>query len=303
MRRPMGLNMAVLGFVEGPTPLFLHCTAAQRERYLDPLMRGEKASAFCLTEPQAGSDVAAIATRAVREGDHYILNGTKTFVTGGAMADFYQVFARTSDDSQAGLSGISCFLVDRQLPGVTLGSPQISLSADGGQCEVLFENVRVPSMNLVGEEGEGFGLAMGNIGHTRVNIGGMCVGLGTYLLDRMVDYAKQREAFGRPIGKQGQIQYYIAESATELYAMENMVLHCSWRIDCGEDAIKETSMVKLYCTEALFRIADRAIQVHGGNGLMRELPLERIFRFARVLRIPEGSSEIQRWTICKMLGL
>ncbi|MHB8584275.1 MAG: acyl-CoA dehydrogenase family protein [Thermoplasmatota archaeon] len=303
MRRPLGLSMAVLGFVDGPTPLFLHCDEQQKKRYLEPLMRGEKMSAFCLTEPQAGSDVSHIETRAVRKGDAYVLRGTKTFVTGGPYADFYQVFAKVDGSSQKALDSITCFLVDRDSAGLSLGSAQLSLAADGAQCEVILDDVEVPVDNRVAREGEGFRLAIGNIADTRVNIGGMCVGLAEFLIDQMVRYANEREAFGRPIGKQGQIQYYIAESAAELYAMENMALHCAWKIDQGLDAIKETSMLKLYATESLFRIADRAIQVHGGNGLMRELPLEKIFRFARVLRIPEGTSEIQRWTIAKELGL
>lgn len=299
--RGLGLNMAALAFVEGPSPLFLRMTPEQQDKWLRPLVRGEQSSAFCLTEPNAGSDVAALEATATRDGDAYVLNGTKTFVTNGPYADFLQVFAKT--DPAAGLAGLSCFIVPRDAPGLAMGSVQNSIMNDGGQCEWVLRDCRVPAENLVGEEGDGFALAIGNIGDTRVTIGGQCVGLAEHCVQRMVAYANERRAFGKPIGKQGQLQAMVADSATEAYAMDNMVLNTCWRMDQGLDVVKESSMVKLYCTEALFRIADRAVQVHGGNGLMREVGLERVFRFARLLRIPEGTSEIQRWTIAKTMGL
>ncbi|HUR69069.1 MAG TPA: acyl-CoA dehydrogenase family protein [Candidatus Thermoplasmatota archaeon] len=301
MQHGIGLNMAALSFVEGPTPLFLKMSAAQQKAWLAPMMRGERTSAFCLTEPGAGSDVAAIETRAVRQGDEYVLNGTKSYITNGPYADHLQVFAKT--DPSAGLYGISCFMVPTDAPGVERGAVQQSILNDGGQCEYHLRDVRVPIDARVGDEGEGFSLAIGNIGDTRVTIGGQAVGLAERLLHQMVEYAQQRAAFGRPIGKQGQLQSYIADSATEIYAADNMVLNTCWRIDNGMDVVKESSMVKLYCTEMAFRVADRAVQVHGGSGLMKEVGLEKAFRFARLLRIPEGTSEIQRWTIAKTLGL
>ena len=301
MKRGVGLNMAALAFVEGPSPLFLRMTPEQQDKWLRPLMRGEQSSAFCLTEPNAGSDVSALETTAVRDGDAYVLNGTKTFVTNGPYADFLQVFART--DPAAGLAGLSCFIVPRDAPGLAMGGVQATLLDDGGPCEFVLTDCRVPAGNRVGEEGDGFALAIGNIGDTRVTLGGQCVGLAEHCLDRMVAYAGQRRAFGKPIGKQGQVQAMVADSAIDLYAMENVVLNACWRMDRGLDVVKESSIVKVYCTEALFRVADRAVQVHGGNGLMREAGLERVFRYARLLRIPEGTSEIQRWTIAKTLGL
>ncbi len=301
MKHGLGMNMEVLSFVEGPSPLFQHMTDEQKAKWLHPLVKAEVSSAFALTEPGAGSDVGAIAMTAMKDGDEYVLNGTKSYVTWGPYADFVQVFAKTDPD--AGLNGISCFIVEKGTPGFTRGKPQETLLTDGAQCELVFEDCRVPAGNLIGAEGMGFLLAIGNIGDTRVTIGGQCVGLAEYLIGKMVEYANQRTAFGRPIGKQGQIQNYIAESEVERYAMENMMLNCCWRIDQGMDVMKESSIVKYYCTEALFRIADRAIQVHGGVGLMKEMPLERIFRFARLLRIPEGTSEVQKWTVAKALGL
>lgn len=301
MKHGLGLNMAVLSFVEGPTPLFMKMTPEQQRTWLAPMMRGERTSGFALTEPGAGSDVGAIETRAVRDGDEYVLNGTKTYITNGPYADHLQVFAKTDPDG--GLYGISCFMVPIDAAGVERSAIQQSILNDGGQCEYHLRDVRVPVAARVGDEGEGFSLAIGNIGDTRVTIGGQAVGLAEHLVDRMVQYAQQRAAFGKPIGKQGQIQSYIAESATEAYAADNMVLNTCWRIDQGMDVVKESSMVKLYCTEMAFRVADRAVQVHGGVGLMKETGIERAFRFARLLRIPEGTSEIQRWTIAKTLGL
>ncbi len=301
MKHGLGLNTAVLASVEGPTPLFLAMTDEQKEAFLHPMIAGEETSAFCLTEPGAGSDVGAITARAERDGDAYVLNGTKTFITNGPYADHYQVFAKTDPD--AGIHGISCFMVRRDNPGLSLGDAQNSIVNDGEQCEVILEDARVPVEHRVGEEGMGFMLAIRNIGDTRVQIGGMCVGLGHFLVDRMVEYMQEREAFGEPIGKQGQLQFMFANAATKLEAAENLVLRTSWMLDEGQDVMRESSMVKLYCTEVLQELADVAIQVHGGVGLMRELPLERIYRFARMLRIPEGTSEIQRWTIAKSYGL
>ncbi|MHB8604907.1 MAG: acyl-CoA dehydrogenase family protein [Thermoplasmatota archaeon] len=301
MTHGLGLNLPVLSFVEGPTPLHLHMNEAQQKKWLAPLMRGEITSAFCLTEPQAGSDVSNIQTSAVRKGDEYVLNGTKTFVTNGPYADYLQVFAKT--DAAGGLGGVSCFVVPRDTPGLKMGAIQNSILNDGQQCEWILDNAIVPAENRIGEEGEGFYIAIGNIGDTRVTIGGQCVGLAQFSLDAMVAYAQQRQAFGRAIAKQGQIQAMVADSYLDILAAEGILLRTCWLIDKGEDAIRESSASKVFATEMLFRVADRAIQVHGGNGLMHELPLERIFRFARVVRIPEGTSEVQRWTIAKSLGL
>lgn len=301
MRRGLGLNFAILSFVEGASPLFTHMTPDQKAKWLAPLVRGEKTSAFCLTEPEAGSDVAAIRATAVRNGSEWVLNGTKTFVTNGPYADFLQVFAKT--DPAAGIGGISCFIVPRDAPGLRMGAIQNSILNDGAQCEWVMEDCRIPEENLVGAENMGFYLAIGNIGDTRVTIGGQCVGLSEWCIEKMVEYAKQRTAFGKPIGKLGQIQAMVADSAIDATTADLVTLKTCWMIDEGMDVIRESSMTKVHATEALFRIADRAIQIHGGNGLMRELPLERVFRFARLLRIPEGTSEVQRWTIAKTYGL
>lgn len=301
MSHGMGLNLSVLASVEGPTPLFLEMTEEQKERWLHPMIRGEETSAFCLTEPQAGSDVANIQATAERDGNGYVLDGTKQYITNGPYADHYQVFAKTDPDE--GLGGISCFMVERDNPGLQVGDAQNTIVNDGEQCEIILDGARVPEEHRVGDEGGGFWLAIQNIGDTRVQIGGMCVGLAQFCLDEAVDYAQQREAFGKPIGKMGQIQHKVSEMATKLYTAENLTLNCCWKLDEGQDITRESSMVKLYTTEMLEEVASHAMQIHGGLGVMRELPLERIYRFGRMLQVPEGTSEIQRRTIAQSYGL
>ncbi|MDX1611215.1 MAG: acyl-CoA dehydrogenase, partial [Candidatus Thermoplasmatota archaeon] len=187
--------------------------------------------------------------------------------------------------------------------GVEVGEVQQSIVADGMQANVRFQDVDVDADQLVGEPGQGFSLAIRNIGLTRVMIGAMCIGLARFCLDQAVGYAQERRAFGQPIGKLQGVSFPLAEAATELYAAENMLLNCAWKLDQGERCVRESSMVKLYCTEMLYDVADAAVQTHGGAGVMRELPLERVFRWARLIRIPEGTSEVQKHTIAKSLGL
>lgn len=299
--RGLGFHQAVLASVEGPSPMLLAMDEAQRERWLEPLCAGETSVGFCLTEPGAGSDVAGISTQAEKDGDTYTISGTKTFITNGPYADTYEVFARTS--GKRGLDGLSLFMVDRDLDGVEVGDVQQTMLADGMQCDVRFDNVEVDEQALVGPEDGGFMLAIRNIGFTRVLIGAMCVGLAKFCLEEAIGYATQREAWGRPISKNQGVSFPIAEAATEIHAAEQMLLNCAWKLDNDKDITRESSMVKLYCTEMLQEVADTAVQVHGGNGLMRELPIERVFRWGRILRIPEGTSEMQKQTIAKTLGL
>lgn len=291
----------VLASVEGPSPMLTHCSQEQQARWVRPLVRAEKSTAFCITEPGAGSDLNRLSMRAERKNGTYKLNGTKTYITNGPYADFYEVFARTSGET--GLDGITLFLVDRDEPGVEVGGVQQTIVADGLQSEVHFRDVELTEENRVGEEGAGFLYAISNIGYTRVLIGAMCLGYAKYCLDQAVAYARGREAFGRPIGKLQGVSFPLADVATRIYATENMLLNTAWKIDRGDEVIQESSMVKVYATETFFEAADVAVQVHGGAGVMRELPLEQLFRLARMLRIPEGTSEVQRATIAKTLGL
>lgn len=299
--RGFGFHPMVVAGVEGPSPMLMAMDEDQRDRWLRPLCNAEVSTAFCLTEPGAGSDVGKLATRAEPDGDGWRLSGTKTYITNGPYADFYEVFARTSGEE--GLEGLSLFIVDPGADGVEIGEVQQTILADGLQCEVRFDDAYVEPDRLVGPEDQGFMLAIQNIGFTRVLVGALCVGLGRFCLKHAISYANEREAFGRPIGKLQGVSFPIAEAATKLHAAEKMLLDCAWKIDQDQDVVRESSMVKLYCTEILQEIADTAIQVHGGNGLMKELPIERVFRAARVLRIPEGTSEVQKATIAKTLGL
>ncbi len=297
-----GSRMArfALGAHGGPTPILLACNEEQRERFLMPVMRAEKTNCFALTEPGAGSDAAAIQTTAVKDGDNYIINGVKHFITNGPYADFAMVYAVT--DKQLGArGGVTCFLVEKGTPGFSVARVQKTMAGDNLQAELAFQDCVVPSKNILGEVGQGFMLAMRWIGHGRLLIGAMCVGVSDLLLRMSTDYAKQRQQFGKPIASKQAIQWMLSDSATEIYAGRMMLYNAAWKADQGENIIKETSMVKLYATEMVNHIADRALQIHGGMGYMREFPIERIFREVRLLRIVEGTSEIQRFIISRFL--
>lgn len=304
-RHGLGLNVVVLSGPEGPSPMLLQLDGPRREKYLKPLIRGEKTTCFALTEPEAGSDIKNLKTRAEKKGNSYILNGIKTFITNAADADFAQVFAVTDPKTykEHGYLGVTVFLVERDAPGYQIGKINRSIIDDGSQAELIFENCKVPVENAIGQEGMGFYMAMSWLGIGRLNIASWSIGLAHYLLKRCVEYAKLRTAFGKPIGKYQHIREMIATSAAELYATEQMVLNASWKMDQGEPIIAESSMAKWYATNMLYRLADRAVQIHGGMGVMKELPIERIFRFARILRIVEGTDEIQKETIAKSLEL
>lgn len=304
-RHGVGLNTYVLAGPEGPSPMLLDLSEAQRQKYLYPLVKGELTSCFALTEPEAGSDIKNLSAKAEKKGDFYILNGLKTFITNAAHADFAQVFAVTDPRlyKETGYSGVTAFIVDKETPGYKVGRINRSMLDDGSQAELIFENCKIPQENIIGEEHMGFYVAMSWIGMGRLNIAGLCVGLGEYLLEKSVEYATQRTAFGKPISKYQHIRGMLAESAAELYACEQMVLNCAWRLDQGAQIIRESAMVKYFATNMLYRFADRAVQIHGGMGVMKELPIERVFKLARILRIVEGTDEIQKESIAKSLGL
>ena len=299
-RRGSRMTRFALGAHGGPTPILLACNDEQREKFLAPVMRAEKTTCFALTEPDAGSDAAAIRTTAVKDGDNYILNGVKHFITNGPYADFAMVYAVT-DKELGARGGVTCFLVDMDTPGFSVARVQKTMAGDELQAELALEDCIVPAQNILGEIGQGFLLAMRWIGHGRLLIGAMCVGVADLLLKMSTDYAKQRVQFGKPIASKQAIQWMLADTATEIYAARMMVYDAAWKADQGENIVKETSMVKLFATEMVNRAADRALQVHGGMGYMRDLPIERIFREVRVLRIVEGTSEIQRFIISRFL--
>jgi len=290
----------IIGGPGGPTPILLACNERQREKYLKPLMRAEITTCFALTEPEAGSDASAIRTRAVRSGDHYILNGRKHYITNAPFADFAMVFAKT-DPKKGPISGISCFLVDKGTPGFSVGNIHQTMTSSGQHAELVFEDCRVPTENLLGEEGKAFLYAMRWINQGRIGIGANCVGGAQRFLNMAVNYARTRVQFGRPIGDYQAIQWMLADMAIEVYAARVMVYSAAWKLDHGMEVRKEACIAKLYASEMVNRAADRALQIFGGMGFMKEAGIERGFRISRAARIGEGTSEIQRLTIARQI--
>ncbi len=285
----------------GPTPMLTLLDDNQRDRYLRPLMRGEKTTCFCLTEPNAGSDVGAIETSAVRVGGEYVLNGTKVYISNGLHADFLQVFAQT-EKGKGMYGGISLFMVDASSPGITRRLMR-SMGGDDFQAEIAFQDVRVPAHNLVGEEGFGFLGASQWLSGERLMMAVQAVGLAQAALKMALEWAKTRKAFGKTIGKFQGVSFPLADCATEVEAARWLVYRTAWLLDRGEPALKELAMSKLYASEVLGRVVDQSLQTLGGIGYMSEHPIERMYRIARVFRIGGGTSEIQRRLIAKALEI
>ncbi|MBI4831436.1 MAG: acyl-CoA dehydrogenase family protein [Candidatus Lindowbacteria bacterium] len=294
------LTQGIFGGPEGPSKILLAGTEEQIQKYLVPVIKAEQTCCFALTEPNAGSDAASIETSAVREGDDWVINGLKHFITNGPYADYSIDFA-VNDREKRARGGITCFIVEKGTPGLSTGKIQKTMGGGDSQCELIFEDCRVPHKNVLGEVGMGFITAMTFLGGGRLNIAAGAVGMTEKLLKASIEYAKQRVQFGKPIATRQAIQWMLADTATELYAARNMVYHTAWRIDQGEMMVKEIAMSKLYATELVNRAADVAVQVHGGMGYMKELPIERVYRGVRALRIVEGTSEIQRFIIARSL--
>jgi len=273
----------------------------QRQRYLLPTLSGELKSCFAITEPGAGSDVRAIRTSARRDGNEWVINGEKTFITGGNEADFAIVFAVTDKDAmqQAGASGgVTCFLVERDMGW---RSQPIQTMGEWGPASLVFDEVRVPHEAILGEEGEGFDLAMRWIGQGRYLLPARAVGACERLIEMGMEHARNRTTFGEPIAERQAIQWMIADSAVELESLRWLVLTAAWQVDQGQDSRQGQSMAKLYGGITANQIVDRMLQVHGGMGYTRELPVERWYRELRLLRIYEGTDEIQRRTIARNL--
>ena len=290
---------------EGPTGVLLSGTDEQKKTYLTPLITAEKSMCFALTEPDAGSDAQNIATTATQDGDDWVINGTKHFITNGKHADFALVFA-ANDRTKRAQGGITAFIVESGTPGFEVGRSQIGMVEGEGQYELIFRDCRVSENQVLGgvdNVGMGFGAAMQFLAMGRLSIGAMCNGIAEYCLNLGIDYAKERRAFDRPIGKNQYVQGHIVDSVVELKAAKLMTYECAWKYDNGDPVIQESSIVKLYSAEMVNRVVDRMIQVHGGMGWMRELPLERIYRLVRIFTLVEGTSEIQRHIIAKTVGL
>jgi alkylation response protein AidB-like acyl-CoA dehydrogenase len=292
----------ILPSVEGPTIILSDCNEDQKQRYLEPLMRAEKEMCFALTEPEAGSDATKIRTRAEQKNGVFMLSGRKHFITHGAEADFALVFAVTDPEKRA-RGGITALFVDKGMPGFEVSRLQYTASTVDRPAELTFDNVEVPAENVLGEVGNGFYSAMKWINGGRFNIASSALGIAGYLLEQMTEYAKTRVAFGQPIGKNQYIQGYIVDSWIELEAARAFVYEMASRVDDGADGRREAAAAKVYATEMVGRVSDRAIQVYGGNGFMTETGIERFWREVRAQRLYEGTSEILRNNIAKTLGL
>ena len=293
---------SILPVVAGPTPVYVDCTEAQREKYLAPLMTADKTTCFALTEPEAGSDATRIRTRAEKAGDDWVLNGRKHFITAGDEADFALVFAVTDPEKRA-KGGITAFLVETDSPGFTVTRTQRTMSPLQNPVELTFEDVRVAGGNVLGEVGFGFYTAVKGINGARLQIAATALGIARDLLNRMVEYAGGRIAFGRPIGANQYVQGHIVDSYAELEQARLLVYRCADDIDRGADGRREAALAKLVATETVARVADRCIQVHGGQVFMSELGLEVWYREVRAMRLYEGTSEILRTNVAKTLGL
>ncbi len=284
----------------GSIGILLDGTEEQKQQYLPKLASGELLSSFCLTEPDAGSDAASLKTSAVRDGDSYILNGTKRFITNAPHAGIYTVMARTSTEIK-GAGGISAFIVERGTPGVSLGKPDHKMGHKGAHtCDVIFENARVPASQLIGGvEGVGFKTAMKVLDKGRLHIAALSVGAAERMLDDALRYALDRKQFGKPIAEFQLIQAMLADSKAEIYASRCMVLDAARKRDDGHNVSTEASCAKMFSTEMCGRVADRCVQIHGGAGYVSEYAIERFYRDVRLFRIYEGTTQIQQIVIAR----
>jgi butyryl-CoA dehydrogenase len=284
----------------GCMPILDFGTDAQRERFLKPMARGEQIGCFCLTEPGAGSDAAAIRTRARRDGDDYVLTGSKQFITSGLNGKIAIIFAVTAPD--AGKKGISAFIVPTDTPGFIVAKVEDKLGQHASDtCHLVFDEMRVPADQRLGAEGAGLKIALANLEGGRIGIGAQAVGMARAAFEAALAYAKERQQFGKPIIEHQAIAFRLAGMATQIEAAEQLVLHAASLRDAKLPCLKEASMAKLFASEMAERVCSEAIQVHGGYGYLADYPVERIYRDVRVCQIYEGTSDIQRLVIARAL--
>lgn len=288
-------NVSVFGPIV--SPILFTLNDSQKEKYLYPVIQGEKKSCFCQTEPDAGGDPGAMRTTAVRDGDHYVINGTKRFITGADEADFGQVMAAT-DRSKGSRGGITAFLVDMATPGITLLRQQELMIADR-PWEVSFEDVRVPVENRIGEEGSGMAQAQSWLNEGRLRHGARAIGVIERCIELSVSYAKNRVTFGAALADRQAVQWMVMDMYLDVHQLRLMVREAAWRHDRGEDVLNETFMCKYFGDEMSFRAADRAMQIHGGIGLSTDLPIERFWRDQRSMIITEGPTEILKMALAR----
>lgn len=279
-------------------PLYLFGNEEQKKRFIPSLAKGEKLGAFGLTEPGAGSDAGATKTSAVLKGDHYLINGSKCFITNASVAETMIITART--DPAKGSRGISNFIVEKSLPGVKVGKKENKMGIRGSDtAELHFEDVKVPKENLLGKEGEGFKQFLITLDGGRISIGSMALGIAQGAYEKSLKYAKERIQFGQPITKFQAIQWKLSDMATQIEAARHLVYHAAWLKDQGKPYLKESAMAKLYASEVGRWVTYQAIQILGGYGFLREYPVERYFRDVKLCEIGEGTSEIQRLVIAR----
>ena len=287
------VGIGSMGIVMGGTP-------EQKARWLPKMATGEVIASFALTEPDAGSDAASLRTVALRDGDHYVVNGTKRYITNAPHASVFTLMAR-SNPADKGAGGVSAFIVDAKSPGITLGTIDRKMGQRGAHtCDVIFENCRVPAANLIGgREGQGFRTAMKVLEKGRIHIAAICVGAAQRMLDDALRYAMERKQFGQPIAEFQLVQAMLADSRAELYAAQCMVMDAARRRDGGENVSTEASCCKLFASEMCGRVADRAVQVFGGSGYINDNVAERFYRDVRLFRLYEGTSQIHLINIAK----
>ena len=293
-RSEFGTNVGI-----GSQGLVMFGTPEQKAKYLPGIASGEIVTSFALTEPEAGSDSASVQTRARLEGDHYVLDGVKRYITNAGKAGLFTVMARTNPDAKGG-AGVSAFLVPRDLPGVSVGKPEKKMGQHGAQIhDVIFDGVRVPIENRLGGEGEGFKVAMQVLDKGRLHIAALCVGVAERLIADCVAYAAERKQFGQPLASFQLIQAMIADSKTEALAARALVLESARKRDAGLSIVLEAAAAKLFASEMVGRVADRAVQIFGGAGYVADHGIERLYRDVRIFRIYEGTSQIQQLVVAR----
>lgn len=281
-------------------PLLLAGTAEQKQHYLPWILDDGKVAAYCMTEPNAGSDVAAIQSTALSKGGRYILNGSKTWITDGPVASFFTVFAKTDPD--AGHHGMSCFVVEREWPGVSTSNPLRKMGQHAAQaCQVFFEEVEVPAANRIGAEGDGFLIGMNVFDRSRPSVAAAAIGVARRALDEAVRYAGERTAFGQPISRFQGVGFLLADMAIRVEAGRNLAYKAAWEVDNGIRNTMAAAMAKAFCAEAAMKNATDAVQVFGGNGYSKEYPVEKLMRDAKIYQIYEGTTQIQQMIILREL--
>lgn len=292
----MGVHNSV-----GCVPILRYGSDAQKTQFLKPMARGERLACFCLSEPQAGSEASNLKTRARRDGEHYILNGTKQFITSGAHAAIAIVFAVT--DPEAGSKGISAFIVPTDTPGYEVAGLEDKLGQKASDtAQIVFRDLRVPVENRLGAAGEGYRIALSNLEGGRIGIAAQAIGMAVAAFEAARGYARQRQTFGKPIIEHQAVGFRLADMATRIEAARHLTLHAAARRDRGEPCLKEASMAKLFASEMAEQVCSDAIQIHGGYGYLRDFPVERIYRDVRVCQIYEGTSDVQRLVISRALA-